>query len=180
MKFVNLFKLFRHIKIKSFKKGEILIAEGSLTKEVYFIRKGLVRSYVINGKGDEITFQLYAETNVFTNAHTILFDEKSRFNYQALENVKLYTIDFDHFLKISSTNQELLHLNRNLFSKRIIQRVFLRLESFALLTPEERYSEFLENRPNLIQRVPDKYIANVLGITPVSLSRIKNRIANKS
>ena len=52
-----------------------------------------------------------------------------------------------------------------------------RLEAFVLLTPEERYQELISSNPTLINRVPDKYIANIIGITPVSLSRIRKRLA---
>ena len=54
-----------------------------------------------------------------------------------------------------------------------------RLKSFVLLNPEERYLDFIKKNPSLVNRVPGKYIANVLGITPVSLSRIRARVVNQ-
>lgn len=51
-----------------------------------------------------------------------------------------------------------------------------RLEAFVLLSPEERYREIITSNPSLINRVPDKYLANIIGITPVSLSRIRKRL----
>lgn len=179
MKVKNLLSLLRSVKITVVQKGEVIIADGSISKNIYFIRKGLLRSYLINENGSETTFQLYAESNFFSNTHAILFNEKSRFNYQALETSKLYAIDYESLLEITSRDPELLQLHRSFFGKRVIQQVFQRLESFTFLSPEERYEKFIKDNQNLIQRVPDKYIANVLGITPVSLSRIKNRIAKK-
>ncbi|CAN0600388.1 unnamed protein product, partial [Ectocarpus sp. 12 AP-2014] len=58
-------------------------------------------------------------------------------------------------------------------------RAFERVESFVFLSPEERYKKYVKDNPNIINRAPDMYIANILGITAVSLSRIRNRIASK-
>ena len=60
-----------------------------------------------------------------------------------------------------------------------MREAHLRIEGFILYTPEERYIKFIEKYPDINNRVPDKYIANVLGITPVSLSRIRARIIEK-
>ncbi len=175
----NLFRLLRNVKIDSFQKGEIIIPKNSIVKNLFFIRKGLVRSYLNHEKGHEITFQFYAETQIFTNAHAILLNEPSRFDYQALEKTKLYSIEYEPLMQIASQNQDFLELNRTFLGKRIIKQAFQRIESFVFLSPEERYQAFLKEYPNIINRVPDMYIANVLGITPVSLSRIKGRIAFK-
>ena len=174
-----LLALIRNVRIKSFDKGEILIPGGSAKKDVFFIRKGLVHSYVVDEEANKITFQIYAEHQVFTNAHAVLFGESSKFYYQALEYTKVYTIDYNTFLKLTSQNSDLLELNRLYFGKKIIEQAFQRIESFVFLSPEERYQKFVKDNPKLIHRVPDKYIANVLGITPVSLSRIRNRISKK-
>lgn len=165
--------------MNSFEKGEILIREGSTMKDVFFIRKGLVRSYVVEEEANETTFQIYAEHQVFTNAHSILLGEPSKFDYQAMEHTKVYAVDYNAFLNLTSQNAELLDFHRSNFAKKIIQQAFQRVESFVFLSPEERYQKFVEENPKLIHRVPDKYIANVLGITPVSLSRIRSRISKK-
>lgn len=175
----NLITLLRNVEIKSFKKGEVVLSQGVLTKDVFYIRKGLIRSYLVDEKGEEITFQLYAENNVFSNVHSILFNEKSEFYYQTLEATKVYVIPYDSLMDVTSKNTELLELNRTFFGKRVIQQVFQRVESFVFLSPEERYQKFVKDNPKLAHRVQDKYIANVLGITPVSLSRIRNRISKK-
>ncbi|MBI1317007.1 cyclic nucleotide-binding domain-containing protein [bacterium] len=179
MNLINLFTLLRSVKIRSARKGEILIAQGATTQEVFFIRKGIVRSFSIHDKGEEITFQLYAENSVFSNVHGVLFGTASQFNYQTLEDSKFYTIPYTTMMEITQKNSELLEWNRTFFGVRIIQQAFQRVESFVFLSPEQRYMKFAKDHPVLVNRVPDKYIAHVLGITPVSLSRIKRRIAHK-
>ena len=64
--------LIKTAKSKSFKKKEIIIEEGALKRDVYFLRNGLVRVYCINDKGDEITFGLISENQILTNIDIIL------------------------------------------------------------------------------------------------------------
>jgi len=174
----SLLVLFRHLTIKAIEKGEIIIREGETKKGVFFIRKGLVRAYRITEKGDEITFQLFPEYHVFGNLHSILFNEPSKFTFQALERTKVYTMDYDAFHDVVK-HSKFLDLNKMGLGPRGMKQAFQRLESFVFLSPEERYLKYMKDYPTVINRAPDKYIANVLGITPVSLSRIKGRITAK-
>ena len=174
----SLLVLLRHVTIKSIKKGEILIPEGATNKDVYFVRKGLIRAYHTNEMGDETTFQLFPEYHIFGNVHSLLFNEPSNFSFQALERTKVYTINYDAFHDVVQ-NSKSLSLNKIGLDKRLVKQAFQRVESFVFLSPEERYLKYMKDYPNVINRAPDKYIANVLGITPVSLSRIRNRIASK-
>ena len=75
---------------KTFEKKELLIEEGSIKTEMFFIREGLVRCYIINEKGDEITFGLIAENQILANADVVLYEQKSRFYYEALEKTKAH------------------------------------------------------------------------------------------
>lgn len=170
--------LIKSAKSKSFKKKEVIIEEGTLKKDVYFIRSGLVRAYCINDKGDEITFGLIAENQILTNIDIILFDQPSRFYYECIEDTKTFSIDFDKVQNIIERNPK-LERNRKFFARNAMKRMLQRLETFVLMNAEERYEDFIKNNPTLSNRVPDKYLANVLGITPVSLSRIRARIVNK-
>ena len=179
MNIKNLLVLLRSVTIKSIKKGDILIKEGETKKDVYFIRRGMIRSFYTDDMEDEFTFQLYPETHIISNIHALLFNEPSKFSYQALEPTKVYSIDYESFVRMSYKDPELLEVNRMYFGKKAMRQAFQRVESFVFLSPEERYKKYIKDYPNVINRAPDKYIAHVLGITPVSLSRIRNRIATK-
>lgn len=181
MKISTLLAVFRHVRIRSFKKGEIIIHRGSTKKDVFFIRKGLARCFLESRDPDteEITFQIFPEYQAFGNLYAIVLDEPSNFVYEVLEDTKAYVIDYDKLFELSSDNAKLMELNRTFLGKRTLRRAFQRLESFVFLSPEERYLKFVKDHPNIVNRAPDKYIANVLGITPSSLSRIRKRIATK-
>jgi CRP-like cAMP-binding protein len=167
------------VKIRSFEKGEVLIEKGSTSKDIFFLRRGLARCYAHaeNSEEEEITFQLFPEYHVFGNLYAIVLDEPSHFTYQVLEKTKAYSINYDKLFELSSENSDLLELNRTFLGKDILKRSFKRIESFVFYTPEERYQKYLKEYPSIANRAPDKYIANVLGITPTSLSRIRKRMA---
>ena len=170
--------LIKSAKSKSFKKKEIIIEEGALKRDVYFLRSGLVRVYCINDKGDEITFGLISENQILTNIDIILFEQPSRFYYECIEDTKTFSIDFDKVQNIIERNPK-LERNRKFFARNAMKKMLQRLETFVLMNAEERYEDFIKNNPTISNRVPDKYLANVLGITAVSLSRIRARIVHK-
>lgn len=170
--------LLKTAKSTSFKKKEIIFEEGSKDTQIYFLREGLVRMYHIKENGEEITFSLIPENNVVANFDFIATEKPSTFYYETLENCSFFRIDYQVLDNIVSKNAN-LEANRKYFLRKMIFKVKERLETFVLLNPEERYLKFIKDFPDLTNRVPDKYIANVLGITPVSLSRIRKRISSK-
>lgn len=174
-----LYTLLKNLSSKTFEKGEFVINKGDKINSIFYIRKGLVRSSLINDKGEEITFQLFAEKQLFGNVHTILFNEPSKFTFQTLEKTKVYFTDLKTFQDLSNSNSEFFKIDNGIFGRQILKQAIQRIDSFVFLFPEKRYQQYLKDYPNIIGRVPDKYIANVLGITPVSLSRIRKRISKK-
>ncbi|MDO6438982.1 Crp/Fnr family transcriptional regulator [Cyclobacterium sp. 1_MG-2023] len=171
--------LLKAAKNSSFNKKELLINEGSKRNDVFYIKSGLVRCFNINDKGEEITLKLIPEHQVVANVDLILFSQSSRFFYEALENTEVFFIDYDVLQDLVSRHPK-LETNRKYVLQRLLKESMERVESFVLLTPEERYLRFVKDYPGITNRVQDKYIANVLGITPVSLSRIRKRIATKN
>ncbi|MFK7773480.1 MAG: Crp/Fnr family transcriptional regulator [Saprospiraceae bacterium] len=170
--------LFKSAKSKKFEPNDYLLKEGSVKKEIYFIKKGLIRIFSINDKGEEITVGLFWENQPYASIDIIMMNQPSRHYAQALESTEILYIDYDLLENIVSKNPKLSH-NRKFIWQKILKRAQDKIESFILYSPEERYTRFVEANPDIINRVPNKYIANVLGITPVSLSRIRSRIAQK-
>jgi len=171
-------EILKSSEIKSFEKGEHLIESGSSKNNMHLIIKGLVRCYHVNEKGEEVTFMLIPEYHPVVNMDMILYKEHSKYYFEALEKTTCFCNDFDTVDRIAAANPK-LEANRKFMFRRIMKQVMKRLESFVLLTPEERYLQYTKDFPGLTNRVPDKYIAHVLGVTPVSLSRIRKRISSK-
>lgn len=162
--------------IKYYKKGEILLSEGEYAKDCYFILKGCVRSFHIID-GEERTTEFYTESQT-VNPVSYLTKEPSNYYLSCVEdcvislgneerNKKLLT-------KVPKLESMVLQLSTSLLAENQST-----LDDFKNRSPEMRYRKLLETRPELFQRVPLQYIASYLGITPVSLSRMRKRIATK-
>ena len=169
-------ELFDSAQSKTFQKKQIIMSQGSMKNEVFLVKKGLVRQYCITEQGEDITFRLIPENFVFANLNLLLFDQPSEYFYEALETTNTYSLNYHSLQKILKRNIK-LQANRVFFWQKMMKQMHRRIESFVLLTPEQRYLKFIKDHPELDQRVPNKHIASVLGITPVSLSRIRGRIA---
>lgn len=171
-------KLIKNAKVKSYNSGELLVKVGVLKKEIFFIRTGLVRGFKINHRGDEVTTFVRWENKIISSLNPILFNKPSDLNIQAIEPTTVFCIDYDILQSIIANNPK-LEANKKYIFHDIVGELLQRIDSFVMLSPEERYLDFIASQPDIVNRVPDKYIANILGITPVSLSRIRKRITNK-
>ncbi|TAF63181.1 MAG: Crp/Fnr family transcriptional regulator [Cytophagales bacterium] len=165
-------------KTSFFNPHEYIIEEGCAKRELFFIVSGLVRSFKLKDTGEEITTSIIWENQFMGSHDTALFYQPSQFYFEALEPTQVLHIDFELLENILNLNPKLQH-GRKAVANEIMRQIFRRLNSFILLSPEERYCEFIKENPLIVNRVPNKYIANLLGITPVSLSRIRKRISLK-
>jgi len=163
---------------KTFAPKEYIIKEGDTRKQVYLIQKGLVRSFALMETGVEKTLSLKSDHHIIASPDLYLFDQPSRFYFQALEPTTTWYIDDDVLQPIIEKN-DLFTDQRKQIHLSMLKEAHERIESFVLYSPEERYIRYVKAHPDIVNRAPDKYIANVLGITPVSLSRIRKRIVQK-
>ncbi|MBK8807034.1 MAG: Crp/Fnr family transcriptional regulator [Bacteroidales bacterium] len=162
--------------IKNFSKGTVLLSEGDLSNECYFILKGCVRCYY-NKDGDEKTTDFYTEEQVVISSSY----GKNKPSEHYLECVE------DTVASVGSPEleAEMYHRFPQLESlARILGDVMMSkyqdtLAEYKIASPEERYLNLLKDRPDLMQRVPQHQIASYLGIKPESLSRIRKRLLNK-
>jgi CRP-like cAMP-binding protein len=160
------------------KAGELFVQAGEMHRKVAHIKSGLMRMYIINEDGEEVTLFFRKEDHQIAPYDCIFADKPSRMFIEAFEDTTLFEIDYDKL-------QEFMHRHpqyesaRKHFNQKLLMDSFIRIENFILYPPLQRYLQFVKNNPDLVQRVPDKYIASVLGITPGSLSRIRKRIKQK-
>jgi CRP-like cAMP-binding protein len=151
-----------------------LAEEGKIAKELYFINKGLVRLYYTKD-GEEITGYIFKE-NLFASSYdSFLRQVPSIQTLEALEDCDLLVIHKNELEKLYETLPKMQILARKVAEQRFINAQMM-LSSFILDSPEERYRKFEEQHGDLLLRVPHHIIASYLGITPVSLSRIRKRL----
>ncbi len=151
----------------------ILLEEGKIAEKLYLIRKGCLRLVFYN-EGKDITFQFFFEGDFVASFDSLYKRTPSLFYLESIEPTELTAIRREDFYNQINNNLSL----RQLYEEKLIDRFHAYQQLFLSRiknTPQQRYEELLKEYPNIIQRVPQHYIASYLGITPVSLSRIRNR-----
>lgn len=170
--------LYGIVSLKKIKAGEVIINEGDMFHYAVFVKKGLLRNYIITSDGEDRTLYFASEGMQTTCPETVFLNKPSIETVEALEDSFLIYLDTIKFNKLSKKRPTLLRLKINNMEKGVMHSVE-RVRFFTVLSPEERFVHFRNKNPDLIQRIPQKYLASFLGVTTVSLSRIKSRITKK-
>lgn len=158
----------------SFPKHLIIIRADKLEKNIYFIKKGIARTYSTIDD-NEITFSFGKEGDTIASLKSYIANQKGYENIELLEDCELYELNTANLQNLFNENIEIANWGRK-FAEQELLKAEERLISRQLGTATERYNELLKNYPDLIQRVQLGHIASYLGITQVSLSRIRTNI----
>lgn len=150
-----------------------LLKEGAVSKKAYFIEKGCMRLW-FNNNGKDVTFQFFFEGEGISSVESFRTGQPSLFSIETIEPCTILAISKKDFLTILDNSPEVKKQVDEVTFERLVfyQNLFL---SRIKDSPQKRYEELIKSHPKIIQRVPQHYIASYLGITPVSLSRIRNR-----
>lgn len=162
--------------IKSYKKGTILLEEGKISNECYFVIKGCIRSYYIKD-GNEITTDFFTEDQSVTPS---AYGKKtpSAYYLECIEDTIAGVGTPEQETEMYQKFPETESLTRVLVEA-IVTKQQNSLAEFKMDSPEERYVQLQKDRPDLIQRVPQYQLASYLGVQPESLSRIRKRLNKK-
>ncbi len=166
-------KFSQYFKQQEIPAKTILLAEGKISKTMFFIEKGCLRTWV-NNEGKEITTQFFFEGDSVSSIESFRTNQPSLYSIQSLEPCILQTLSQKDFQAIIETSPDLKkEMEEHLFNRLLqAQQLFY---SYLKNNPQKRYEELIKKHPEILQRVPQHYIASYLGITSVSLSRIRNR-----
>lgn len=155
-------------------KKFVLAEEGKIARELYFIVKGLVRLYYTKD-GEEITGFIFREGLFASSYDSFLRQAPSLQTLETLEDCDLLVINDNRLQQLYEELPKMNIVVRKIAEQRFINAQQV-LSSFILDSPEERYRKFAAQHGDLLLRVPHHMIASYLGITPVSLSRIRKRM----
>ncbi|MNL25246.1 Cyclic nucleotide-binding domain protein [compost metagenome] len=165
-----------YLKPAILKKKDHFAVHGKVCDHMGFIINGSVRYYHVKD-GLEITGYFSFENEFVSSYKSFLKQQPSITYIQALEQTELVVISYKNMQLM--LNNPALAFKMERFGRLVAEHYICcyeeRITSFIIQTPEERYTEMLKNEGNIMLRVPQHYIANFLGITPVSLSRIRKR-----
>ena len=152
----------------------LLVKEGALAKKLFFIEAGCCRCWFVTDEGKEVTMNFGFEGSFVSSMETLLSAQPSWYSVETLEPTVAYSIPLRKFQELKASSGEWQTAYGQYIESRLLhyQQLFIaRLKD----KPATRYRALLRQHPEIIQRVPQHYIASFLGITAVSLSRIRNR-----
>ena len=168
-------KFASKLKRVDFKRKEIILAKGKTEKHLSFIATGMVRFFIPLEEQD-LTFVFAFENNFVSAYDSFLVQTPSAYNIQALIDTVLWQISYVDLQEIYADTTVGNTIGRlaseDLFLKKSARELSLLKDS-----AEERYLKLFAERPELIEKIPLKYIASYIGITPQALSRIRKRIS---
>lgn len=159
-------------------EGEAFVKTGERSGKAAVVLQGLVRNYTINENGEEVTVLFATEMQPVGSYTSMFFNRPATETTAAVEPSILFAIDYKDFKALAQTDVVIARLHADIMEAALVAAI-QRIEDFTEKNPEERYRRLLENHGFLIERAPLKYLASYLGITPVSLSRIRKRIAQR-
>lgn len=166
-----------YFKERTLRKKQLLFREGKVCDFMAFIVEGSIRHFHVKD-GDEKTCDISFEHSWVTDFQSFTHAIPGQMNLQAMENTKVLFIDKKGLLELYQKCSKYETFGR-IMTEQVLQKATEIAMSLSADKPEERFQKLLNKQPELFQRVPQKYIANFLGISPESLSRIRKRIFNK-
>ena len=158
---------------RSAKNKEIILKADKTDKNLVFILKGVARAYCINDKGQEINNFIRAQGHLMGDAK-VFGDEIQVLNIESIGEIHFLKFDISELEVMGYKYPEIMKFYLN-FLKEIILTLSYRLNTFVTMTSEERYLDLIHWNPILIKSTYDKHLASFLGITPLTLHRIKKK-----
>ncbi len=162
---------------RSVKKGTILLKEGQKTKDSYFVLKGCIRTYYVIDS-EEKTTGFYTEMEALTPP-CVVSKTPSEYYISCIEDSIITVSNSDMETEINSKFPK-FDIMCKILTEELLAKQRIDFDEFKTSSPEQRYLNLLEKRPDLIQRVPQYQLASFLGMKPESLSRVRARIAEKN
>ena len=163
-----------NIPIQHLQKQEVLLETGEVSRAFYFVIEGCIRLYY-TVDGEEKTAFFYVKEDFVSSYESFTKQLPAKHDLQAIEPSVVAVISTDVAQDLLMRFPRFEFLARIMMEKELIicQEI---IATFITMSPEERYQHLLKQRPDLVQRIPQYYLATYLGVKPESLSRIRKRI----
>lgn len=160
---------------KTYKKGEIITEIGTIEKHLSFMHSGIIRGYCMKGN-DDVTYCLQFSNSFISAYSSFTTQTPSIIGLEAITDVTVYQMEYEHLQGLYASSKEGERMGR-MAAEQMSAMFEKRLADMLTKSAIERYTQLIKNDPHLILTVPQKYVAEYLGIQPESLSRLKKQVA---
>tara|TARA_R110002126_G_scaffold124451_3_gene266436 strand:+ start:13031 stop:13621 length:591 start_codon:yes stop_codon:yes gene_type:complete len=165
------------IEIEVYEKGDVFIDKGKKNNSEYFVFEGICRSFLLNPDGEEITISFFLDEGVLSPNKTRTADQISHLNFQALTKVTLASFNADKFEQLMINHIDIREFGNMVLQNELLAKVEKEI-GLASFTAKERLIFFREKYHFLENLIPHVDIASYLGITNVSLSRLRRDLTS--
>jgi CRP-like cAMP-binding protein len=160
-------------KTKSLRKNDFLLREGQVCRDIVFVQEGCIRLYY-NSHDVETSVWFSFKDSSAIEISSFISGQPSQYNLQAIENSKILFLSKTELNTLYHSFPKMQEMMKN-FLEDVVLNLINRFTSLQRDTAEQRYLQLL-NKPSYLQKIPQKYLASFIGITPTSLSRIRKKI----
>lgn len=164
------------MEFRSVDKGDTFIKRNKRDTNEYFILEGICRTYLLSPEGEEITLSFFTSNSILSPYSTRTKDEISLLNFQALTDIQLSSMNAINFEELMINNLEIRRFGNTVLRNELTKKVDREI-GLASLSAKERLLKFREEYPLLENLIPHTHIASYLGITNISLSRLRSNLA---
>nr|WP_315247586.1 Crp/Fnr family transcriptional regulator [uncultured Flavobacterium sp.] len=161
---------------QTLKKGETLLQNGEIAKNLHFIAKGILRAFITDQQGNFYNKNLFPENSFAGSKVSLMLQTPSNFTIESLEDCVLINISYKKYMELINENDDLKNFYIAHLEKTWIIEKEQREVALVMQNATERYVKLLEKYPEIADRVPLLHIASHLGITPTQLSRIRKSL----
>lgn len=167
-----------HLTVRTYNKGDYFLKFGEVQSDMGYVCEGLIRRFYINEKGNKITTGFTKELEYVTDYPSFIRQIPSKYYFQCLEHTTIVHLPYSTIIE-SYKKFKNSEMQGRLIAEKVLTILNDRVESFLFNTAEERYLKFINENPDLIQRVSLTHLSSFLGIERQSLSRIRKKISRK-
>lgn len=167
-----------HFQERRISKNDLFLEMGKISNEYGFLIEGYMRAYTFNPEGEEITTNIYCPKEMVLEPMSFFKRVPAKENIQAISDCIYYSINFETINKLFHSIPEFREMGRSMLVGLLVEQKF---RSLSLINDkaEHRYEILLQQKREMFQHVPLKYIASYLGITDTSFSRIRREHSKK-
>lgn len=161
---------------QSVQKGELLLENGQIAREIYFIAKGALRAFITDEAGNIYNKNIFLEGDFAGSTASALQQIPSQFAIEALEDSLLLKMNYKKYRELIFQNDDLKNFYIAYLEKNWVIEKEQREIALVMQNATERYIQLLEKHSDIAKRIPLLHIASHLGITPTQLSRIRKNL----